>query len=217
MGDTEYYAALIPAMAQARLAGLLPSRSVDVLDLTPSAYRPMAYLRDGSPTGLVRSNLDRTDVGSDTAAIATGTMLSASLYLHAGDVVTNLTFTSGATAGASLTHWFFALYDTQTTPALISQTADQVAAAWAANTSKTLALAAPYMALTSGFHQASVSVTASTVPSLIGITVLSKASSGVVSGQVVLAQTSGSALGATAPATITGASTATQVPYVVAT
>ena len=144
-------------------------------------------------------------------------MLNAAIYLYAGDVVTNLTFTSGATAGGSLTHWFFALYDTQATPALIAQTADQTSGAWAANTAKTLALAAPYTVPTSGWYQAAVSITASTVPTLIGVTLLTKASSGVVTGQVVLAQTSGSAIGATAPATVASPATAVQVPYVVAT
>jgi hypothetical protein len=227
VGETEYQTGLVEALKARRVSESVPTLGVETSDLAagavavgnlaPAAVRPYAWLLNGSPAGTVRSNIDRTDVSSDTAAIATGTMLNAAVYLFAGDVVTNLTFTSGATAGASLTHWFFALYDTQATPALIAQSADQTSTAWAANTSKTLALSAPYTVPTTGWYRAAVSITASTVPTLIGVTVQTKASSGVVSGQVMLAQTSGSAVGATAPATIATPATATQVPYVVAT
>ena len=217
MGDTEYYAALLAAENAARLAARAEAGEIEVTDLHPNAVRPYAWYLNGSPTGMFRSNIDRSDVPSDTAAITSGTMLSVPVLLFAGDVVTNLTFASGATAAGTPTHWFFALYDTAATPALIGQSADQTTTAWAANTSKTLALAAPYTVRATGWYRASVSVTASTVPTLSGITVMTAASAGVVTGQIVLAQTSGSALGATAPATIASPTTATQVPYVVAT
>ena len=68
----------------------------------------------------------------------------------------------------------------------------------------------------SGFYQAVISVTASTVPSLCGLAVPLKASAGLVTGQVVLAQTFGSGLGSTAAATMTGAAAATTIPYVIA-
>lgn len=186
-------------------------------DVGGNAVRLYDYYLNGSPAGLIRSSISRIDVGSDTAAISTGTMLSTALLLFAGDVVTNLTFTTGVTALSGGTHWFFALYDTQATPALIAQTADQTNTAWGANTAKTVALSAPYTVPTTGFYRAAVSVTATTVPTLMGRTAMTGASAGVVSGQVVLAQISGSGVGGTAPATIATPSTALQIPYVVAT
>ena len=215
--DTTYYTQLAQAEAAARLGGTVEPSAVQVGDLQPNAVRPYDWYLNGSPSALVRSNISRIDVGSDTAAITSGTMLSTAILLFAGDVVTNLTFTSGGTAGGSLTHWGFALYDTQATPALIAQTADQTSGAWAANAAKTLALATPYTVLTTGFYRAAVWIAASTVPTLMGRTAMTGAAAGVVTGQVVLAQTSGSGLTATAPATIATPSTALQVPYVVVT
>jgi hypothetical protein len=52
-------------------------------------------------------------------------MTSVAIPLEVGDVVTNLTFLSGATAAGTPTNYWFALYDTSATPALIAQSADQ--------------------------------------------------------------------------------------------
>ena len=214
MGDTEYYTGMVSAQNLERLQAAIPNGSVFPSDLSSAAFQPMKWLRDGSPSGTVRSNLDRYDL-ADLTGPTSGVALAAAVYLFAGDVVTNLTFASGATAAGTPTHWWFALYDTATVPNLISQSADQTSTAWGANTAKTLALGAPYTVLTSGFYQAVISVTASAVPSLCGLSVPVKASSGLVSGQVVLAQTSGSALGATAAATLASPSTVGTIPYVV--
>jgi hypothetical protein len=129
-------------------------------------------------------------------------MTAVGIALQAGDLVTSLTFKSGATAAGTPTNWWYGLYSTAATPALLAQTADQLTAAWAANTAKTVALATAYPVPASGWYYAAVMVKATTVPTLVGLTTFAGASGGVLSTDKVLAQTSGSALTGTAPATI---------------
>jgi len=172
---------------------------------------------NGSPTGVFRANLRRTECGGNLAALTTQVMTASALYLEAGDVVTNLTFCSGTTAASVPTNWWFALYSTAATPVLLGQTADQATAAWAANTAKTVALAAPYTATVTGIHYAAVMVKATTPPTLLGAALHAPAAGAVVTGQKVLAATSGAALTDTAPATLAAPATVGTVPYVVAT
>lgn len=174
---------------------------------------------NGMPAGMFREGLlRRADTVSNMAALTTQIMLSTAIHLEAGDVVSKLTFISGGTAAGTPTNWWFALYDDSATPVLLAQSADQLTAAWAANTGITLALATAQLIPRSGIYQASVMVKATTVPTLAGQTLANAATAGaVVAGQKVLAQTSGSALVGTAPATIATPTTVATVPYVVAT
>lgn len=190
------------------------------MPLVRGHYQPTNpdWLVDGSPSGVLRANMPRRAVVSDTAALTTQVMLSTPLPLEVGDLVTSLTFLSGNTAAGTPTNWWFALYDTSATPALLYQSADQLTAAWAANTAKTLALSTAYLVAKSGLYWAAVMVKATTVPTLAGVTLEHAAAAGaVVSGQKVLAQTSGAALTTTAPATIATPTTVATIPYVVAT
>ncbi|MET9088141.1 hypothetical protein ABZX77_40730 [Streptomyces sp. NPDC004237] len=174
------------------------------------------WLLAGMPSGVYRESMSRALAGSDLAALTTQVMTSVAIPLQAGDVVTNLTFKSGATAAGTPTNWWFALYDDSATPALLAQSADQLTAAWAAATAKTLALATPQLISRSGIYYASVMVKATTVPTLIGASAQAGASSGLLSTDKVLAQTSGSALTTTAPATIATPTAVGTVPIAVA-
>ncbi|MDQ0943274.1 hypothetical protein [Streptomyces sp. V1I1] len=155
------------------------------------------------------------DSAGDTGQVAlvTEVMTSVPIYLHAGDVITNLSFRSGATAAGTPVNWWFALYSDAATPALLAQTADQTSTAWAANTTKTLALASAYTVPKSGIYWAAIMVKATTVPTLLGAC----AAPAIVTGERNLSQSSGSALAATAPATIATPTAKQFVPYVVAT
>lgn len=161
-----------------------------------------------------RSNLPRFPLDDVAEAISatSGVMTSVPLWLRAGDTVTNLSFLSGATAANTPTHWWFALYSNAATPALLSQTADQVSAAWAADTWKTLALGTAQKIATTGVYWAAVMVAATGVPSLIG----ARGAKALLSGEGNIGQTSGSALAATAPATIASPAAWRAVPLVVA-
>lgn len=163
-----------------------------------------SFFLQGQPTGLYTETVDRfqtvtTDVA---AALTTQVMTSTPIFLETGQTVTSLSALSGATAASVPTNWWFALYDTAATPALLAQTADQTTAAWAADTVKTLALAAPYLVTTTGIYYVAVMVKATTVPSLLCRVAGRAAANGAILSSKVIAQTSGAALTTTAPATI---------------
>lgn len=171
-----------------------------------------------SPDTFFRRNLPRVglyDSAGDTGqvALATGVMTSVPIYLNAGDVITNISARSGATAAGTPTNYWFALYSTAATPALLAQSADQTSTAWAANTTKTLALATAQTISTSGVYWVGIMVTATTPPTLLG-TVTAPA---IVTGERNLSQSSGSSLTTTAPATIATPTAKQFVPYVVLT
>lgn len=156
-----------------------------------------------------RANLPRLGL-ADIAIAATGVMLSVPIDLEAGDTVTSLSVVTAGTAAGTPTHYWLALYD----PAgnLLSQTADQTSTALAADTVLTLALAAVQKLTKSGTYRVGISFTAGTVPTLLG-TLCAK---GALTGQPVLSQSSGSALGATAPATIATPTAVKSYPLVIA-
>lgn len=158
-----------------------------------------------------QSRIGMTDLG--TATLTTQIMLSVPLWLKAGDTVTNLSFCSGATAIATATNWWFALYSNAATPALLAQTADQTSTAWGANTAMTIALATAQKITTTGIYWAGIMVKASTVPSLLGVL----AAPAIVTGEGNIGQTSGSSLTTTAPATIASPTAKLLVPFVMAT
>lgn len=161
-----------------------------------------------------RKNLHRLglqDLGAST--LTTQIMRSVPVWLNAGDTVTNITFCTGATAGGTMTNWWFALYSQAATPALLGQSADQTSGAIAANSAITLALAAPVKIDRSGIYWVAIMVKATTVPSLLGVL----AAPAVPTGEGNIGQTSGSALTATAPATIATPTASLLVPYAVVT
>ncbi len=162
-----------------------------------------------------RSNMRRLDATADTGALTTQVMTSVPVYLRRGDVVTNVSFRSGGTAAGTPTNWWFALYSNAATPALLGQTADQLTAAWAATANKTLALASPVTIQADGIYWVAIMVKATTVPTLVGVS--TTAAAGIVTGEKNLAQTSGSALTTTAPATIASPTAAATVPLVILT
>jgi hypothetical protein len=171
-----------------------------------------------SPTQFYRANQPRIglyDSASDAGSVAltTQVMTAVPILLAAGDVVTNLSWRSGATAAGTPTNYWTALYDTAATSALIGQSADQLTAAWAAFTTKTLALATAYTVPKTGIYWAALMVKATTVPSLLG----SVAVAPIVTGERNLAVTSGAALTTTATATLASPTVAQFSPYVVAT
>jgi hypothetical protein len=190
---------------------------VTVLGANPGVVRDiLGYLGatvPSSPDTFYRANMSRIGVENAAAALTTQVMTAVPVFLNAGDLVTNLTFLSGGTAAGTPTNYWFALYDNAATPALLAQTADQLTAAWAANTAKTLALSAPVRIQKTGIYWAVCMVKATTVPSLIGATCARP----ILSGEKNLAVTSGSALVGTAPATLAAPAVQDFAPLVVVT
>lgn len=176
-----------------------------------------AWLLAGKPSTYRRHNLEPYQADANLSALTSGVMLAVAMPLQQGDLVTSLTFVSATTAAGTPTNWWFALYDDAATPALISQSTDQTSTAWAANTAKTLALGTSYVVPHSGVYNAAIMVAATTVPTLLGHSVGIAAAAGSVLSSKILAQTSGSGLTTTAPATIASPTTVANVPLVIAT
>lgn len=170
-----------------------------------------SWYLDGQQT--IRRPHSRWMALTSNASLSTGVMTSCAVVLYAGDVITNISVRSGSTGATTPTNYWFALYDTQATPALLSQTADQTSTAWASSTSKTIALQTPQTITTTGVYYVGVMMAAATPVNLLGVAIGSSIiSSGIVASQKNLCVTSGSSLTSTAPATITGAAVAS-VPF----
>jgi hypothetical protein len=122
------------------------------------------------PTGALGVTFDRDGVAiADlTAALATGVLRLFAVGLQAGDVVTSVVFRSGAQAMATPTNWWFGLFDSSRVA--LRLTADQLTAGWAANTTKSLALSSTYTVPSTGLYYIGAMVKATTVPSLLGVT-----------------------------------------------
>ncbi|MGW4810549.1 hypothetical protein ACWEPB_02740 [Kitasatospora cineracea] len=185
-------------------------------ELAAASDQARQALAGADPTAaFYRANMRRLDATADTTALTTQVMTSVPVYLRRGDVVTNISVRSGATAAATPTNYWFALYSNAATPALLGQSADQLTAAWGATTTKTLPLAAPVTITSEGVYWVGIMVKAGTTPSLAGVS--TNASAGLVAGEKNLAQTSGTGLTGTAPATIASPTAAATVPLVILT
>ena len=155
------------------------------------------------------------DVANGNAIGATGVAHATAVPLQAGDVISSITFVTGATAAATPTAGFVALYSSASTPALLAQSADFGSTARAANTAYTVSLTSAVTITDARLYSVSIIFTAGTVPTLRGLSTGNAVMAGaIITGMPVLAQTHGSSVGATAPATITsGTAVATPVYY----
>ncbi len=171
-------------------------------------------LDTASPDTFCARTVSRLHASDATIARATaGKLTRAKVTLGAGDLGTNLSFVSGGTAGATMTAWWLALYS----PAgvLMAQTADQVAGAIAANTAFTIALATPQrIRESSKLYRIGLMVAASTVPTVVGVTV-PPALSGPA--EQVLSEETSATYTTTAPATLPALTARRGCPYFVAT
>lgn len=178
------------------------------------------WMRNGSPSTMFRESLPRWACGSDLAIAASGVELAVAVPLQAGDVVTNITFVTGATAANGPTAGYACLRTAA--GALIAQTADFGSTARAANTAYTVALGtgAPYLVTAPGIFLVGISLTVSTtMPTLSGATLRNGIMAGAIGslGGVVLSKSHGSAVGATAPATVATPTTTFAIPYLILT
>jgi hypothetical protein len=184
----------------------------NTVDLLNGAAR-----QSGNATNPIRENIDRRFITTDVAAaLTTQVMTSTAIKLNAGDVVTKIAVQFGATAADTPLNWWFALYDTSSTPALLAQTADQTTGAIAANAVKDIALATAQQITTTGLYYVGIMVKATAVPSVLCAVAPTTAINGaVLTGMKVLARTSGTSLTTTAPATIASPTTVVNIPYVI--
>lgn len=181
------------------------------------------HVRQGMPVNATYAeSIPRWGAAADNAISATGVALAIGIVLQNGDLVSNISFTTGGTAAGTPTAGFAALYSNATVPALLGQSADFGSTARAANSEFTVPLVTPVSITATGVYYVSISFTAGTIPTLRGATVGALIMSGAGSitsptARKILAQSHGSAVGAVAPATITGATVVATIPYVVCT
>jgi len=161
----------------------------------------------------------------DTASMGgatTGIMVAVPIPVDVGMVVSKISFLCGATAAGTPTHSFAALYSgtTVASPPLIGQSTDGATAAIAASARYDFTLTSA-TGITSaqapwGWVWAAIGLTASTVAS--AITTPAGAAAGqyrwFTNSPLYFSQTSGSAVGGTAPATLINAATLTVAPIV---
>lgn len=181
-------------------------------DLSSGRYPHFNYhwLAVSSPT-VFGESCPKLLAGGDVAIAATGVEMTTLIYLDAGTVVTNINFVTGGTAAGTPTAGYAVLRDGTTTGTKIAQTADFGSTARAANTAYPVALATAYTIPADGLYQVGVSFTATTVPTLRGISLGNAALCAVGRASTV---TSGSAVGATAPTTLATPSNGSVVPYI---
>lgn len=187
-------------------------RSRFVLPEPPAPYVDPEYLMNGSTT--IRTNMRRSSMTGDLAALTTQTMTSVAIPLQQYDKVTSITIRTGGTAANTPTNWFFALYDDSATPALLAQTADQLTAAAAADDFITLNLASVVQIERAGIYRVGIMFKASATPTLVGYTLDDVEVSTGLTGQALLSARSGSSLTTTAPATVTSTTALAVVPWV---
>jgi hypothetical protein len=156
-----------------------------------------------------RANLPRVGL-DDVPALTAGVMTTVALYLVDGDTISTLTFISAGTAASGPTNYWAALYSPA--GALLAQSADKTTTAWGADTAVSFALTTAQKLTKSGIYYAGISFAGTTPPSLIG----TRGQKPVLSGEVNLAQSSGSGLTATAPGTIATPAFKAATPLVIA-
>lgn len=160
---------------------------------------------------------------SDSAIAATGVCLSVPVAVDWGVTISKISVIAGATAEATGTHAFLALYQgTGASPALIGQTADDTgAASIAASTVYTKALSTAVTITPtnapSGFVYVTVSVTATTMPTLVSYstpTATHTVGAWFTGAARFHAATHDSAAAGTAPATMGAQTAAATAPVV---
>lgn len=178
-------------------------------DLPSARYKQLNsdWLRAGSPTVFAES-VPKILAASDLAIAATGVELAVDIELDAGDLVTSLTWVTGGTAAGTPTAGYVVLRDSA--GAKLVQSADFGSTARAANTAYTSALTTPYQVTATGLYRIGISFTASTVPTLRGVSMANAAVCGVGRANAV---THGSSVGAVAPSTVASPTTVFAVPY----
>jgi hypothetical protein len=107
---------------------------------------------------------------ANVTALNSGILLLTAVFLRAGQVVTNISFFSATTAAGTPTNGFFCLYNSLS-KSLLASSANFTSEAWAANSIKTKAMTTPYTILKSGIYYLGIMITATTVPTLKGLSI----------------------------------------------
>jgi hypothetical protein len=152
----------------------------------------------GLGTAPFAQTFDRRLVNSITFAPTTQILTLTGIWLPAGQVVTGITFVSGATAESGGSHLWYALYQANLT--FMAQSADDTGAtSFAANTALRKALTAPQTCPYTGLYYLGFCCVG-TIPTLYNLANTGINANGSITGMTpILAATSTGSLTATAP------------------
>lgn len=118
--------------------------------------------------GTIAENMSRIYfTEANITPLTSGTLFLVAIYLIAGQRINYISFLSGATAAVSPTNQFFSIYDINRS--LLAQTANDLTAAIQPNTLLTKQLTSTFIVTYTGIHYIGIVVSASTVPSLRGV------------------------------------------------
>ncbi|MFI5685914.1 right-handed parallel beta-helix repeat-containing protein [Streptomyces sp. NPDC051636] len=144
----------------------LPGSNLVDLDVVPQSALEAAL----RPSGRYETT-SRLRLGTSSTPTS-GTLYLVPIWLPKGLIISSITFVSGGTAAGTPVNWWFTLHDSSRKA--LARTADQLTAAWAANTVKTLAIAqttagtaSSYTTTYAGLHYLGFMIKATTNPSLI--------------------------------------------------
>ncbi|QCX81039.1 Plasmin and fibronectin-binding protein A precursor [Streptomyces sp. YIM 121038] len=115
----------------------------------------------------------RLRCGTSSSAMTSGVLYLVPIWLPKGAVISNLSFVTGGTGVGTPTNYWFTLHDRSRVA--LARTADQTTAAWAANTTKTLAIAqttagsaSTYTTTYAGLYYLGIMIKATTMPTIVG-------------------------------------------------
>jgi hypothetical protein len=120
------------------------------------------------PANCIAATMDRATTPLTSASAPTsGTLQLFAIELVKGQVITNVAFATGSTGATAPTNYWFAIYGSDLS--FKARTADQLTAAWGANTARILALTSTWTVPSSGLYYVGFLMAASAMPTLIGI------------------------------------------------
>lgn len=176
-----------------------------------------------NPTAPIFTNLDYPlGAVTDAAMAASGVCLAVAVPVDQGQIVSKISYFTGATAASTPTHSFVALYSGIATPALLAQSADATTTAIAAKGVVTVTLQTAQLITSTnapnGFVYVSISQTGTAVSTAVSLGTPSGVNyAWTANSPTFLASTHGSAVGGTAPATIASPAAAANAPVVALT
>lgn len=162
-------------------------------------------------------NFPYDQITTDSAIGTTGVGNAVAIPLHGGDVVTKASIFVGATAGATMTHKWLALYSSAVIPLLLGQSADDTGTSMAANTIYTQSFTAAITIPSDGLYFLAFCPTGTTIPTLLGklnFTVAAQQTALDVLVGIGTSSCTFTGAASTAPATITGITNVLTVPWV---
>lgn len=149
------------------------------------------------PTDSIAETIPRYLATTNSTIGASGTLFLQSIYLTAGQIVSNIGMISATTAAATTSNLQFGLYSSAR--ALLATSANQSAYTWTAHTAKTLAMTSAYTVQQSGLYYIGVNQNATTIATLHGGP--AKANAIVASTAPILHGTSSTGLTSALPST----------------